>query len=662
MNEFRWVNQSQPQTLYGATILCYVDAVFGLLFGVITVSPILGLATILGLAAGGFGIANEKKWGYAVAVGAAVLQLGMLLVIFGFDVLGFPTILTLMFDGLLVGLLAPPHEPRLPAHLVPVAADASDGGRRTLPRRADRPAPAARDRRPTRRGGWRAPRFPTSTNGAASSRTSRCATRSATSRRSPRCATRSPRPAPRRRTATASPAASSRCSTTARLPHQVPADLRAELVELEAQVDGTFNAFRGRIDGERGRRQHDLRRSCARATTPPSAAQAWEASKQVGRRGRGHGCRSWRGCATAPPGTSAPATTSRWPSPTSELDETRLFATLDEVDRATDEPFTEWKAELDDGARRALRLPQSTSCGRGTTTIRSSRTRRPPARWTSTSGSSGSDLEALTRAHLRRARPRRPRRAGAQRPPPADGQEPARVLHRRGPRGRRPRAQQQRPSEYWAGTMLHEFGHALYDTQVDPDLPWLLRSMHPLTTEGVAMLFGRLVRDVEWLGAVAGRRRRRCSTSSAPSSPSARRASLLDVRPLGARDDPLRARPLRRPRSRPRRAAGGASSSASSWSGGPTERTAPDWAAKIHVALAPVYYQNYLYGELVASQLQATLRERAGGIVDRPEAGSHPRRRVLRARPRGALGRARRAGDRRAAHRAPTSPPSSGQV
>ena len=33
MNQWKWVNQFQPQTLYIATILCYVDAVFGLLFG-----------------------------------------------------------------------------------------------------------------------------------------------------------------------------------------------------------------------------------------------------------------------------------------------------------------------------------------------------------------------------------------------------------------------------------------------------------------------------------------------------------------------------------------------------------------------------------------------------------------------------------------------------
>ena len=108
MNDFRWVNQSQPQTLYGATILCYIDAVFGLLFGVVATSILLGLLTVIGLAAGGFGIANEKKWGYAVAVAAAILQLAMLFVVFRLDVLGFPTIMSLMFDGLLVGLLVHP--------------------------------------------------------------------------------------------------------------------------------------------------------------------------------------------------------------------------------------------------------------------------------------------------------------------------------------------------------------------------------------------------------------------------------------------------------------------------------------------------------------------------------------------------------------------------
>lgn len=108
MNQWKWVNQFQPQTLYIATILCYVDAVFGLLGGEATALAPIGLITVAALAAGGFGIANEKKWGYAVAVAASIVQLAMLLLIFRFDVLGFPTIMTLLFDALLVGLLVHP--------------------------------------------------------------------------------------------------------------------------------------------------------------------------------------------------------------------------------------------------------------------------------------------------------------------------------------------------------------------------------------------------------------------------------------------------------------------------------------------------------------------------------------------------------------------------
>jgi peptidyl-dipeptidase A len=53
----------------------------------------------------------------------------------------------------------------------------------------------------------------------------------------------------------------------------------------------------------------------------------------------------------------------------------------------------------------------------------------------------------------------------------------------------------------------------------------------------------------------------------------------------------------------------------------PEGRNEPDWAAKIHVACAPVYYHTYLYGDLVASQLAAALERDAGGLVGRPEAG-----------------------------------------
>jgi hypothetical protein len=109
VNQWKWVNQFQPQTLYLATILCYVDAVFGLLFGFVATSILAGLITIAALAAGGFGIANEKKWGYAVAVGGAVLQVLMLFLVFGIgDVFTSTVIINFMFDAALVALLLHP--------------------------------------------------------------------------------------------------------------------------------------------------------------------------------------------------------------------------------------------------------------------------------------------------------------------------------------------------------------------------------------------------------------------------------------------------------------------------------------------------------------------------------------------------------------------------
>jgi hypothetical protein len=109
VNERRFLNQFQPQTLVIGTMLCYLDAIFGFLFGMVSTSVVLALLTIAGLAIGGYGIANEKKWGYAVAVGAAVLQVVMLVAVAGADVLGFPLLLNLVFDGALVALLLHPQ-------------------------------------------------------------------------------------------------------------------------------------------------------------------------------------------------------------------------------------------------------------------------------------------------------------------------------------------------------------------------------------------------------------------------------------------------------------------------------------------------------------------------------------------------------------------------
>lgn len=103
----RWVDRSQPQTLMSATILLYINAVFGLLFGQILATfygfP-LGAVLVLGQGAAGLGIANEKKWGYWLGVGLTALWVAFLV-----KYAGFTAIISLLFYIALLALLLHPQ-------------------------------------------------------------------------------------------------------------------------------------------------------------------------------------------------------------------------------------------------------------------------------------------------------------------------------------------------------------------------------------------------------------------------------------------------------------------------------------------------------------------------------------------------------------------------
>jgi hypothetical protein len=106
VEETRWVNPHQPQTLYMGVILCYIQGVFAILS-----YPEYGpfaLLILIGLVAGGFGIANEKKWGYLLAVATAVLQVLLLLLVTGAALNNVSVLIALAFDVLLVVLLTHP--------------------------------------------------------------------------------------------------------------------------------------------------------------------------------------------------------------------------------------------------------------------------------------------------------------------------------------------------------------------------------------------------------------------------------------------------------------------------------------------------------------------------------------------------------------------------
>jgi len=402
------------------------------------------------------------------------------------------------------------------------------------------------------------------------------------------------------------------------VPHQVPEDLRRRLVELETAVEATYNTFRGELDGERVDDNAIL--EILRTSDDAGLRRgAWEASKQIGaevadqvrelarlrnQAAQSLGYRDHFALALA----------------TSELDEHRLFSTLDEVEHQTRAPFTAWKADLDDA------LATRFGCAAGE--LRPWHLDDPFFQDPPTSGAIDLD-PVFAERDLVELTLRTYDGLGLEVRPVLDNSD----LYARDGKSQHAfcididRDGDVRvlcnvePNERWMDTMLHEFGHGIYDREVRRDVPWLIRgASHALTTEGIAMMFGRLVRDPDWLARI-GELPTTEFDELGPRLDGARRAALLTfarwVLVMTSFERALYADPeqdldtlwwdLVEEHQQVRR---------------PDGRHAPDWASKIHLAVVPVYYQNYLYGELVASQLAATLRRDAGGLVDERRTGA----------------------------------------
>ncbi len=101
----RWLDKTQPQTLMMATLLMYVNAGWALL-GYLTSPYSLAFLVLLviGPVAAGWGVANEKKWGYWLGLVLAVLTVAFLIYHFS-----FVSLFSLLFYGALVALLLHPQ-------------------------------------------------------------------------------------------------------------------------------------------------------------------------------------------------------------------------------------------------------------------------------------------------------------------------------------------------------------------------------------------------------------------------------------------------------------------------------------------------------------------------------------------------------------------------
>jgi peptidyl-dipeptidase A len=391
---------------------------------------------------------------------------------------------------------------------------------------------------------------------------------------------------------------------------------RARIVELSSSVEGDFAAYRPELDG-RAVSDNEIDDILRSSNDERERRKAWEASKEIGAvvSERVRELARLRNQVARDQGF---ADYYLMALELQELPEAWLFGILDELDALTRSPFERWKAELDavlarrfetddlrpwhyadpffqslppDGGVRLDRLLGDASAPDLAT--------RTFARWDIDLARvmAGSDLYPRARK-CQHAFCLDVDRSGD------DVRILANVV----------------PGERWIEVMLHESGHAAYDVEISGDLPYLLhRPSHIFVTEAAAILSGRLARDPGWLREIAGvasgevgALQRELSRADAGQSLLFARWGLVMVhfeRELYA--DPE------------------ADLDTVWWEfverfqlvSPPNDRSAPDWAAKIHVATAPVYYHNYLLGELLASQLRVACEQERGDLIGTPRAG-----------------------------------------
>lgn len=388
---------------------------------------------------------------------------------------------------------------------------------------------------------------------------------------------------------------------------QIDLRLIDAITDLEKEVEGVFNTFRATLRGQ-PITDNQIRQILRTSTDQTLRREAWEASKQIGAQVAERLLRlvDLRNKGARQVGFDHFYAMSL---ALAEQDEGELFRLLDQLDQLTRPLFAAYKAELD--AELAHRFgidPQELRPWHYSDPF----FQEPPETGDGLSRFfEGRDPVALSRAFYTAiglevedilARSDLYEREGKQ--------QHAYCIHIDRKGDVRILANLQ-PDAYWTETMLHELGHAVYDQYIDRSLPFLLRTpAHILSTEAIAVLMGRLIYHPAWLKRYLGLDEGTLR-EVLPQALQRHRAKLLIftrwVLVMAHFERALYQNPrqdlhrlwwdlveefqmVRRPEG----------------------RDAPDWAAKIHLSVAPVYYHNYLLGELAASQLLMTLRTRIG--------------------------------------------------
>jgi peptidyl-dipeptidase A len=392
---------------------------------------------------------------------------------------------------------------------------------------------------------------------------------------------------------------------------QAPVDVLDRITAAEAAVQETYSTFRAQLDG-RSVTDNELEDVLRTTTEERRAREVWEARKQIGPVVAGDLRRLAELRNTA---ARAIGFKDYWEAQLllDELEPCQLIETLDDVDRATRAPFGAMKADLDRHLSDRFDVPTShlRPWHYGDPFFQETpEVFAPPA----DPLYAERDVVELAAETYRQLGFRNidailarsdlyPREGKNQHAYAVD-------IDREGDVRTFLNVE---PNARWMNTLLHELGHTIYQDGIDrTELPYDLRDdPQGFLNEGFAMFCEQPSVDPVWLSGMLGLAEAE-ARELGPRLAAQDTASLLAFirwcltivhfeRNFYA--DPsqdlnrlwwdLEERYQQVPR--------------------PDSRHEPDWAAKIHVATAPVYYQKYLLGRLFAAQLTEALDTRFGG-------------------------------------------------
>jgi peptidyl-dipeptidase A len=392
---------------------------------------------------------------------------------------------------------------------------------------------------------------------------------------------------------------------------QAPVDILDRITRAEAQIQETYSTFRAQFDSHSAT-DNELEDVLRSSTDSDRVKAAWEARKQIGpvvaddlrqlARLRNEAAR-------------AIGFSDYWQAQLllDELDPGRLLRTLDDVDRSTRKPFKAMKADLDRHLARRFEV--------GKNDLRpwhygdpffqeTPEVFAPPAdplyAERDVVGMAAETYRQLGFRNIDAILARSdlyPRKGKNQHAYAVDIDREGDV---------RTFLNVERNAR-WMNTLLHELGHTIYQNGIDrTELPYDLRDdPQGFLNEGFAMFCEQPTTNPAWLNEIV----------ELPSSEAARLAPQMAAQDTASLlafvrwcltivhferafyTDPdqdlnrlwwdLEERYQQIPR--------------------PAGRDAPDWAAKVHVATAPVYYQKYLLGRLFSAQLTRKINADLGG-------------------------------------------------